>query len=297
MEQPVRKPITCLHNGTIGDVWASLPAIREFSRKENRKVIFYLEKGQRALYYEGATHPTRGEDGLTMVMLNQKMIDMMIPLLKAQDFVLDAKLWNGESINIDLNKIRTTLINLPYGCISRWYFYVFPNLACDLTKKWLDVPDAETDLAKGKIIVTRTERYLNPNIDYSFLKKYEEDVLFCGTPLEHVIFNFRYGLNTKHLIVNDFLELAQAIKQSKFHISNQTMAFQISQGLKHPRIVELCKDAPNVIPVGENAYDFYWQKALEYYVELLYNGEQAAIVMAKELPLPDDVMKVVITEE
>jgi hypothetical protein len=56
-----------------------------------------------------------------------------------------------------------------------------------------------------------------------------------------------------------------------FHVSNQTMAFQISQGLKHPRIVELCEFAPNVLVIGEDAYDFFAQSGLEYYVAIMYN--------------------------
>jgi len=90
--------------------------------------------------------------------------------------------------------------------------------------------------------------------------------------LEYNIFKYRFKLyDLQRLEVNDFLELAQAIKQCKFHISNQTQAFQLSQGLKTPRIVELCKIAPNVIPIGENAYDFYAQDGLEYYFHKL-NG-------------------------
>lgn len=264
-----------LHNGTIGDVIASIPALKEYYKKTGKKIILYLVNGQKAEYYENATHPTTNSDG-TMVMLNESMINMMIPLFKSQECFDDVKMWNKEPVHVDLNAIRETFVNMPNGCISRWYFYVFPDLACDLSRQWLTIPDSEKDLAKGKIIVTRTERYLNPNINYKFLKKYEKDILFTGTELEYVIFKTRYGLDIERLIVKDFLELAQAIKQSKFHISNQTMAFQISQGLKHPRLVELCNFAPNVIPYGENCFDFYSQDAIEYYVSIL-NGETPKI--------------------
>ncbi len=254
-----------LHNGSIGDVIASLPAIKEYHKKTSKKVILYLVNGQKAVYYEGATHGTRNENN-EMVMLNESVINMLIPLFKAQECIEDCRVWNEEPIHIDLNKIRDTFVNMPNGCLSRWYFYVFPDLACDLSKQWLFVPDEAKDLARGKIIITRTERYLNPNISYYFLKKYEKDILFVGTDIEYVIFKTRYKLDIERLVINNFLELAQAMKQCKFHLSNQTMAFQISSGLKIPRVVELCSFAPNVIPVGEKAYDFYAQAALEYYV-------------------------------
>ena len=46
--------------------------------------------------------------------------------------------------------------------INRWFFYPLPDLACNTTTKWMDVPDSDKDLAKGKIAITRTERYQNP---------------------------------------------------------------------------------------------------------------------------------------
>lgn len=261
-----------LHQGSIGDTLAAIPAMREYHRKTGKKVILYLASGIRAFYYQGAVHPTMGTDGKTNVMLNDTVINMLIPLFKAQECIEDCRIWNNEPINIDLGRIRETNVGMPNFCISRWYFQCYPDLACDLSEVWLTVPDTDKDFAKGKIIVTRTERYLNPNINYKFLKRYENDVIFSGTELEYQIFKLRYDLNVPKLIIKDFLELAQAIKQSKFHISNQTMAAQISQGTKHPRIIELCEFAPNVIVIGKDAYDFLAQESLEYYVSIL-NGE------------------------
>lgn len=260
---------TFLHKGSIGDVWAAVPAMKQFHKNTGKKVMLYLASETRVVYYEGAVHPTVNDKG-EQVMLNDGVINMIIPLMKEQECIYDCKIWNEEPIDVDLNKMRDTFVNMPNGCISRWQFYTWPDMACDLSKVWLTAPDSETDLAKGKIIVTRTERYLNPQASYFFLKPYEKDLLFCGTELEYQIFKLRFNLDIKRLVINNFLELAQALKQCRFHISNQTQAFQISQGLKIPRIVELCSFAPNVIPYGENAFDFYGQPALEYYVNYLW---------------------------
>lgn len=291
-----------IHNGTIGDVIASLPAMREHYRKNKDKLTLYLLNGQEADYYAGATHPTRGKDGI-MVMLNEAMIKMLIPLLAAQPCFKEVKMYEGEPVQCDLNQIRKVNVGMPNFCISRWYFYAFPDMACDLSEIWLTIPDNDKDLAKGKIIISRTERYLNPNIDYSFLEPYQDDILFSGTELEYVIFIHRFNLkNIKRLIVNDFLELAQAIKQCKFHISNQTMAFQISQGLKIPRIVELCAFAPNVLVVGKNAYDFFAQEGLEYYFHTLngtlqgymkmYEENKIAEIAARQKPDESGIVKI-----
>ncbi len=262
---------TALHNGSIGDCWAAIPAINEYYRKYKKRIVLYLKDGHKAFYYTGAVHPTMNAAGEN-VMLNRQVIDMMIPLLEAQESILSAKVWDDEKIHLDLNAFRNTNVGMPSFCISRWQFYTWPDLACDLSKVWLTVPDSNKDLAKGKIIITRSERYTNPNISYKFLREYEKDILFCGTELEYHIFRLRYGLDIERFIFNNFLELAQALKQCKFHISNQTQAYQISAGIKIPRILELCEFAPNVIPYGEKSYDFFAQEALEYYVREL-NGE------------------------
>ncbi len=263
-----------LHNGSLGDVIASVPGMREVYRKSKKKITLYLFKDQVATYYPGAIHPTRSESG-QMVLLNEAMINMLKPLLMAQPCFKDVKVWDGEIINVNLNNIRNTNVGMPNFCLSRWYFYVFPEMSCDLSEKWLTVPDSKKNLAKGKILISRTERYNNPNIDYSFLRPYQKNILFIGTELEYVIFVYRFGLKEiKRLVVDDFMELAQAIKQCKFHISNQTMAFQISQGLKIPRIVELYEDAPNVLVVGKNAYDFLSQEGLEFNFHRLMGTEK-----------------------
>lgn len=272
------------HYGNTGDVLASLPCMKEFYRKTKVKPVLYLVRDHPAYYYEGAVHPVKNEKG-DNVSLNEVMINMLIPLLKNQDYLEDVKEIHtdnfemAESINderegvihVNLSVIRDRFCNIPHGSISRWYFYPYPDLACDLSKVWLSLPDTDKDFAKNKVIISRTERYTNEKINYSFLKKYEDDILFTGTMREYNKFCMTFDLNIKKLSIANFLELAQAIKQCKFHISNQTMAFQISEALKHPRIVELCSYAHNVIPIGENAFDFFDQYNIEWYVDYLFN--------------------------
>ena len=168
------------HTGSIGDVIASIPAMKQYHKTTGRKIVLHLISGVPAHYYEGATHPTKNSDG-EMVMLNSQVIEMMKPLFLAQDFIEDVV----ESTidvpdSVRLHAIRESFVGMPSFSINRWYFYVFPDLACDLSVPWLQVPDAETDFAKGKIIITRTERYQN-GADYSFLKPYEDNLIFSGT--------------------------------------------------------------------------------------------------------------------
>jgi len=264
------KTTNFLHNGSVGDVWSCIPAMREYYRKTGKKVNLYLARDMPAEYYEGAVHPTKSDSG-EHVQLNAKMIEMMIPLLMAQPHIALAKLWEQEEIKIDLNEFRHTYVGMPSFSINRWYFYVYPDFACDLSKPWLVVPDASKDFSIDKILINRTERYRNDSISYSFLKHYEDDCLFIGTMREYNNFCMTYDLNIRKVNVSNFLEYAQAIKQSKFYISNQSQGYQLCQGLFHPSILELGAIAPNVIPIGEKMYDFFAQIGLEYYFHNL-NG-------------------------
>lgn len=257
------------HTGNIGDCFAAIPAMNSYYEKTGKKVLLLLRKDVPAFYYEGAVHPTKSAAG-EAVMLNQQMIDMMTPLLKAQPCIEDVRTWDNDEVEVDLAEIRNTYVGMPAFSINRWYFYVYPDLACDLSRAWMTVPDAEKNFAKGKIIVTRSERYHNERINFDFLKPYEDELIFSGTMREYNNFCMSYGLNIRKLAINNFLELAQAIKQSRFHVSNQTMAFQISEGIKKPRILELCAFAPNCIPIGEDGYDYFSQGALEYYFTTLH---------------------------
>lgn len=261
---------TFSHTGNIGDVWASIPAMRQHFKKTGKKINLYLIRNVPAFYYEGAVHPTKNGDGEN-VMLNAKMCEMMAPLLEEQEFInivysIDFHEYDNykDKIQVHLEWFRENQIGLPNFSINRWYFYVYPDLTCDLSGIWLDVPHVEKNFAVDKIIITRSERYTNPSIDYSFLKPYEDDLVFCGTPREWNNFCMTYDLNVRKMHIDNFLELAQAINQCRFHISNQTQAFQLSEGLKVPRILELCTYAANVIPIGDLAYDFHDQLGLEF---------------------------------
>lgn len=259
---------TFSHTGNIGDVWASIPAMRQFHLKTGRNVKLYLVKNVKGEYYEGAIHPTKDENGAN-VMLNDKMIEMMTPLLLAQGFIeevvpITEEEYKTTDINCHLEWIRETNVGMPAFPIQKWYSSIFPDLDFDLSEQWLHVPFWGKNLALGKIIITRSERYTNPSLDYSFLKPYEDDLLFCGTMREYNNFCMSYDLNIRKFNINNFLELAQAIQQCKFHISNQTQAHQLAEGLKVPRMLEACVGAPNCIPVGANAYYYLNQAKLEF---------------------------------
>lgn len=279
---------TFSHTGNIGDVYAAIPAMRQFHLKTGKGIKLYLVKDVHGVYYEGAVHPTKSESGIN-VMLNQKMIDMMTPLLLAQGFIKEVATITEEEYKVTdilchLEWIRESNVGMPNFPIQKWYSTIFPDLDFDLSEEWLHVPKAPLSLSSqvlGKIMITRSERYTNPLLDYSFLKPYEDDLVFCGTMREWNIFCMMYDLNVKKFNISNFLELAQAINVCKFHISNQTQAFQLSEGIKSPRMLEACVGAPNCIPVGKNAHYYLNQVALECFFHKLNGSMSEAAVHHK----------------
>lgn len=254
-------------SSNFGDLISLIPAMRKDCQITGKKAIIYLRKNVEAFYYDGATHPVM--KGNKQVMINDHIFDMIRPLLLAQDFVEDVKEWRGEKVKLDFDILYEMNINKPNGSLNRWIFYIYPDLSTNLSNEWINVPDTGANLANDKIIITRSERYNNPLISYFFLKEIEDKLLFAGTKQEHDKFCKDFDLQIEFLKVDNFLILAQALKQCLFHISNQTGTFQISEGLKIPRILELCSAVPNVFIIGDKAFDFYFQVGLEYYVNLL----------------------------
>lgn len=279
--------ITFKHSGTLGDIIASLHTVRAACEKIKRKAKIYLVKN---MAYtppaQGVSHPTRNEHG-EMVMLNDTVIDMIKPLLLAQSFIEEVQavqlpadleipvrqIPEGE-INCDLDSIRTTYVAMGRTPIQRWYFYVFPQLTADLSRPVIFVPEAEKNFAKGKVIINRTERFINENIKFDFLKEHEDDIMFFGTMKEYNNFCMRFNLNIQKLPVKNFLELAQAIEQSDFCIGNQSFFFQVCEAMGHPRILEVCDYCPDVTPFTPHGVDFLSQIGLEHYFSEMKKGKR-----------------------
>lgn len=268
--------ISFKHSGTSGDLIYWLACIRQAWIRYGKKAVIYQWLDRPGYFYDGAHHPYNG------VMMNQYAFDMLKPLLLSQEYVADFRPWVGEPFMIDMDKVRVMKPLMPYGNIIKWLGYCYGDIMPNVAEKWiksvtqkgynLTNPEIfpEIDLSK-KILINRTSRYQNQWINYFFLKKYQGDIVFIGLENEWDTFCKQWELNVPLLSVDNFLELAVAIRSSRFFIGNQSMCFAMAEAMKHPRILEVCPFAPNVDPVGEHAYDFLYQEYFENYVEQLYH--------------------------
>lgn len=286
---PEKRPARFKHFANIGDIIASLPAVKTFYEKTGRKVIYSQQLNVPAEYYAGAVHPTLDDnDNNVMVMCNRKMLDMIKPLIESQDYIEKMEIYDGQPINVDLDVIRKKIfVNLPFGMIQQWIFLAYPDLARDLSKPWIDIGDVDIsdcyfqwrslptsylpmDDIENKAIVNFTERYRSADIHYFFLKKHKNNLVFAGTDREHQIFCDKWELDIPKLVVNNFLQLAAILKKARFLLSNQSFLWNLAEGMKTPRILELCQHAPNCQSfIGEHSYGYLHQSPAQYYFELL----------------------------
>lgn len=247
-----------------GDLIYTLPGIKSACEKLNAKAGIYLWLDRKGVSYDGASHPY-GD-----IMMNEYAMNMLKPLVELQDYVDFVKPWGGEEIIVDLDDLRTKnpATMMPYGSITRWAGYAWPDMQCDLSKAWMNTDgDFEGQESFNKIIINRTSRYQNQMIHYFFLREYKDQVIFAGLPQEHEAFCKEWSLEIPLLKVNNFLDLAKAMRACKYFIGNQSMCFAIAEAMKIPRLLEVCAYAPNVIPCGRDGYDFNHQFALEWFVK------------------------------
>lgn len=266
---------TIKHACNLGDIVASLAACKKYYDVTKRKIRFLQQTNLAAAYYPGAVHGTVDEDG-TMVTVNQQMFNMVKPLIESQEYIESMQVYTGQPVDLDFHVIRgKTNVNLPHGSIQAWLFYAFPDLDYDISKPWMFLPDGKNqieEVTKDKIIINFTERYRSGVVDYFFLKEYAPDLIFAGTEREHWLFCNKWQLTIPRLEVNDFLELAYALRSCRFLLSNQSFLWNLASSMNVPRVLEVCSYAQNCLPFyGANNYGYFYQVALVYYFRKLYN--------------------------
>jgi len=272
-----------------GDLINFLPGIKHVCQRDNKKAILVLGLD---INWQSVGALTRKSPAT----ISKETFESLKPLLLSQYYI--AQVWSWEEFApdtyklwcdffkimrsplemiqfhnkyfynvVDLDKIYLTPTNIPYGNIHRWPWYCYPDMACDLSKPWIDI--APDDSLQHTIVVNRTLRSQNPNINYKFLKPHEDKIIFLGHEDEAGAFMLENDLNIRYARPVNILGLAVIIRSCKFFIGNQSLCFALAEAMKVPRILETCSYLPNVIPSGEKAYDFYFQSTLEYYFNFL----------------------------
>jgi hypothetical protein len=246
------------HSGNAGDIIYALPTIKKIAETVNVPISLYLRPNQPLKISADKTHP------LGNVMLNEKSIEMLEPLISSQPYIDQYGALTNQFIDLDLDYFRAGLVPQDKGNIAHWCAYI-TGVNPVLWKKWLTV---DPDLSfKNDVVIARSERYRNILIDYKFLRNYS-NLKFIGVESEYKDIK-KYIPNIEWLQVSDFLQMARIIAGCKFFIGNQSFPFSIAEALKVPRILEVSLEVINVIPEGENGYDFLFQDHFEALVNEL----------------------------
>jgi hypothetical protein len=254
LKHPYKELTVFKHSGNCGDIIYSLPAVWELAK--NGKAAFYLQLNQRGRYNN--YHP------LGNFMLNEKMVEMLRPLLLYQPLCKSCDIYKDNEVDYDLDEFRKLVQLQDRGNIARWYFYVYAVFP-SLSDPWLIAPKDPS--MKDIILIARSHRYRNPHISYNFLQKYP-NIRFVGT--EEEFLDMKPSVpNLEYKPVKDFLEMAVLINSCKLFIGNQSFPFAIAEGLKVNRILEVYYQSPNVIVEGIGAHDFLYQPQFEKTVETL----------------------------
>ena len=250
------KKITFLHSGHLGDLIYALPVIKELAKDHECHFYIQANKIMPVEYYK---HPAGH------VYIDDRMLNLFLPLMKKQKFIHKVEKYNGQEIDINLDLFRELPVNIHFNS-PRWYFHI-AGIQVDLTDPYLEVEPHEK--IKNKIVIHRTFRHRNQFINYKFLENYK-DLIFIGTKDEYEDLK----QDVKNLEIydcKDYLDMARVIKSCKFFIGNQSVAFPMAEALKVPRILEAEPDFPVVQPIGKNAFDFYYQPHFEKWCKYLNN--------------------------
>ena len=250
-----KKTLNFLHSGHCGDLIYSLALIKELSKSHKCNLFIGVGKKIKGAYFK---HPSKG------VYIDNRIAKQILPLLKFQSFLNEVKIHSEESIDINLDLFRDLPISLNFNS-CRWYFHL-TGAHVDLSAPYLN--STEHNSVKDKIVILRTFRYRNHFINYNFLNNVEESIVFIG--LKEEFEDLKRDIpKLQHYEPENFFEMSQIIKSSKFFLGNQSPAFAIAEALKVPRLLECCPDFTVVHPIGGKCYDFYFQIHFEKWFKKL----------------------------
>ena len=250
-----KKTLNFLHSGHCGDLIYSLALINKLSKSHQCNLFIGVGKKIEGAYFK---HPANG------VYIDNRIANQILPLLKFQPFLNEVKIHSEEKIDINLDLFRDLPISLNFNS-CKWYFHL-TGTHVDLSTPYLN--STEHKSVRDKIVILRTFRYRNHFINYEFLNKFDENIIFIG--LKEEFEDLRKDIpKLQHYEPENFFEMSQIIKSSKFFLGNQSPAFAIAEALKVPRLLECCPDFTVVHPIGGKCYDFYFQIHFEKWFKKL----------------------------
>jgi hypothetical protein len=223
-------PWNVLHCGDFGDLVHCLPILKSLGKVN----LFFQDR-----------------NSICKRILER--LHVIQPLLESQPYIGIAKSHEGEQIHWNAGDFRQYHSKEHSLAYSHWLHYKgqshLPNLQIDLQQPWLGGIKADPR-SKGKIVIHRTSRYQNQFFRWqALMDRYADVAIFLGTAEEHKRFTEEFG-RIDYCPTRDLLEMAQLIVGSEMFMGNQSVGLAIAEGLKHPRVAEICPWQPDVLVGG-----------------------------------------------
>jgi len=245
-----------IQSGHIGDLIYSLSATKKASELHGEKIDFHIG------FREPNGVPGHPGGGYCM---NLNSYEYIKPLIEFQPYIQSVQMNAHTDIVYDFDKFRRHGLNLSAGDLRRNQFLVYPELMCDLHEPCIEATEPIPYFA-DKILLNFSSRYRNYDINYFPLK--EHKCVFFGYESEYIEFTDRWQLDCELLKCQDALMLATIIGSSKAFIGNQSSTYAIAEQMKVKRLLEVCVQSPNVIPVN-NGFDYVTNQAFNHLLTTL----------------------------
>ena len=181
------------------------------------------------------------------------------PLVEAQPYINSVRIWKREPLHWESENFRryryiNNGLNLAHNHAQAAVRDGFVSSMPDVSKPWLTV-DPDTSYA-GRVVVNRSPRYNNPRFPWKeVVKHFGERIIFIGLTEEYSKFCEQFGY-VEYRLPPNFLEAARMIAGSDLFIGNQSACMTIAEGLKHPRIQEVCLTHPDCIYPGSTGAQY-----------------------------------------
>jgi hypothetical protein len=223
------------HSGDLGDIIYSLPTIKDLGGG-----ILYLD------LTNGKSDEYCIKQGYTK--FNKHSYDFIYPLLKNQNYINDIKIYENQSIDINLNKMRSYFVGeksrTNYNCLVDLHRQSFNLDFYDVNIPWISCGDPIK--FDKKIIISRSPRYQSNWAFFAGQKDFfSKNAIFIGLKKEHEYFEWAVETKIDFIEVDNALTMAKIIYGSDIFIGNPTFSLSLAVGLPCKKIIqEFDKNCP-----------------------------------------------------
>ena len=228
------------HSGDMGDIVFSLPVIKELGGG-----ILYLDPEG------GEQEPLVAWNNYNKTKLDEKSIDNLKPILEAQDYIKEVKLWEPSvKIDYNLDKFRQ---HVKFNNLTASHLDAFGLL--DKMETWTHTPWLEIkpkSLPEGKTTILARSCRVHSN--YSFWEQLDDAIIdasvFVSHPkeFEYFLYTFpRYIGRIERLNTPALADLASYICACDLFIGNQGLPHALAEGMKKKIVNEVYRVYPSCL--------------------------------------------------